>query len=57
MGQTLHDERYEDIILQALPPEYERVRTASYERRDFGLDGIRHSTHYVRRQSFALYQS
>ena len=40
MGQRVHHERYEDIILQALPPEYERVRTASYERRDFGLDDI-----------------
>jgi hypothetical protein len=30
MGQPLPDERYEDIILQALPTEYERVRTASY---------------------------
>ncbi|CAN0068573.1 unnamed protein product, partial [Laminaria digitata] len=45
MGQTVHDERYEDIILQALPPEYESVRTASYERRDFGLDDIRHMVH------------
>ena len=44
-GQTVHDERYEDIILQALPPVYERVRTASYERRDFGLDDIRHMVH------------
>ncbi|CAN0516343.1 unnamed protein product, partial [Laminaria digitata] len=45
MGQTVHDERYEDINLQALPPEYERVRTASYERRDFGLEDIRHMIH------------
>ena len=45
MGQTLHDERCEDIILQALPPEYESVRTASYERRVFGLDDIRHMVH------------
>ena len=42
MGQPLPDERYEDIILQALPAEYERVRTASYERRDFHLADIRH---------------
>ena len=42
MGQMVHDERYEDIILQALPAEYERVRIASYEKRDFGLDDIRH---------------
>lgn len=45
MGQTLHDERYEDIILGALPIEYESVLTASYERRDFGLDDIRHMVH------------
>ena len=45
MGQSVHDERYEDIILQALPPEYERVRTARYERRDFRLDDIRHMVH------------
>ena len=37
MGQPVLDERYEDIILQALPAEYERVRTASYERGDFHL--------------------
>ena len=41
MGQPVFDERYEDIILQALPAEYERVRTASYERRDFHLADIR----------------
>ena len=40
MGRTIHDERYKDIILQALPPKYERVRTASNERRGFGLDGL-----------------
>ena len=45
IGQTVHDERYEDIILQALPAEYERVRIASYEKRDFGLDDIRHMVH------------
>ena len=41
MGQPVPDERYEDIILQALPAEYERVRIASYERRDFHLADIR----------------
>ena len=41
MGQPVPEERYEDIILQALPAEYERVRTASYERRDFHLADIR----------------
>ena len=47
MVQTVHDERYEGIIHEALLPEYERVRTASYERRDFGLDDIRHMVHTV----------
>ena len=41
MGQPVPDEGYEDIILQALPAEYERVRTASYERRGFHLADIR----------------
>ncbi|CAN0287066.1 unnamed protein product, partial [Scytosiphon promiscuus] len=45
MGEMVHDERYEDIILRALPIEYERVLTASYERRDFGLEDIRHMVH------------
>ena len=56
IGQTVHDERYEDIILQAVPPEYEMVRAA---RREAGLWAGRHSahgTHYVRRQPFALGQ-
>ena len=41
MGQPVPDEPYEDIILQALPAEYERARTASHERRDFHLADIR----------------
>ena len=45
MGQTVHDERYKDIILLTLSSEYERVRTASCERRDFGLGDIRHMVH------------
>ena len=45
MGQTLHEQRHEDIILQALSPENERVRTALDERRDFGLEDIRHMVH------------
>ena len=45
MGLTLHDQRHEDIILQALPPENKRVRTALDERRDFVLEDIRHMVH------------
>ena len=41
MGQPVPDERNEDTILRAIPAEYERVRTASYERRDFHLADIR----------------
>ena len=41
MGQPVPDERYDDIILRALPAEYEKVRTAGYERRDFHLADIR----------------
>ena len=41
MGQPVPDERYEDIILQAIPAKYEMVRTTSYERRDFHLADIR----------------
>ena len=41
MGQPVPDQRYEEIILQALPAEYERVRTASYEGRDFHPADIR----------------
>ena len=41
IGQPVPDERYEEIILQAIPAEYERVRTVSYERRDFHLADIR----------------
>ena len=47
MGESVHDERYEDIILQALPVEYERVRQTSHEKRDFGLDNIRHMVHSI----------
>ena len=42
-GQLAPDKRYESIILQALPSEYGRVRTASYERQDFHLADIRHT--------------
>ena len=35
------DRQFEDILLQALPPEYERVRTSHLEQPDFGIDDIR----------------
>ena len=35
------DRRYEDIILQYLPPEYDRIRQTYFEREDCGLTDIR----------------
>ena len=56
MGESVHDERYEDIILQGLPIEYARVRQTSHEKRDFGLDDIRHMVYSIIRQPFASVQ-
>ena len=41
MGETLTDESYEDIILRALPKEYDFVRQQSHMNRNFGLTGIK----------------
>ena len=35
------DRQYEDISLQALPPEYNAIHQAHLERGDFGLADIR----------------
>ena len=35
------DRRYEDIILQSLPPGYDRIRQTHFEREDFNLEDIR----------------
>ena len=35
------DRQYEDILLQALSPDYESIRRAHLKRRDFGLADIR----------------
>ena len=35
------DHQLENIILQALPPEYERIRTSQLEKPDFGIADIR----------------
>ena len=35
------DRRYEDIILQCLPPEYDRIRQTYFEREDCSLTDIR----------------
>ena len=34
------DRQFEDIILHALPPEYERIRTSHLEMHDFGITDI-----------------
>lgn len=39
------DGRCRGIILQDLSAEYERVRMACYEKRDFGQEGIRYMSH------------
>ena len=41
MVETLTDESYEDIILRALPKEYDFVRQQSHTNRNFGLTGIK----------------
>ena len=41
MGETLTDESYENIILSALPKEYDFVRQQSHMNRNFGLTGIK----------------
>ena len=35
------DSRYEDIILQCLPPEYDRIHQTHFEREDCNLADIR----------------
>ena len=35
------DRRYEDIVLQYLPPEYDRIRQTHFERKDCNLEDIR----------------
>ena len=56
MGRTVHNERYEDIILRALPIKYEN---ANRQLREVGLWARRnpaHGTHHVRRQPFPSFQ-
>ena len=38
--EGLTDQQYEDIILQALPSEYDRIRQTHLKKRDFGLVDI-----------------
>ena len=41
MGEIVPDYRYEDVIIQALPAEYEYVKNKSYGDSDFDLESIR----------------
>lgn len=56
MGQKAHDERCEDIILQTLPYN-EKVRITSYEKREFGLNDIRHMVHTMYNSMLASLRS
>ncbi|CAN0354986.1 unnamed protein product, partial [Ectocarpus sp. 4 AP-2014] len=41
MGAIISDERFEDIILQAISTDYDYVRQTSFRVRDFGLEEIK----------------
>lgn len=41
MGEIVSDYRYEDVIIQAMPTEYDYVQNKSYRDRDFDLESIR----------------
>ncbi|CAN0586783.1 unnamed protein product, partial [Ectocarpus sp. 12 AP-2014] len=41
MGEIVSDERFEDIILQAISNDYDYVRQTSFRVRDFGLNEIK----------------
>ena len=47
------DRRYEDIILQCLPPEYDRIRQTHFEREDYGLADIRRMMSKIYADNFA----
>ena len=40
-SEGLTDRQFEDILLQALPPENGRIRTSHLEKPEFGIDDIR----------------
>ena len=39
--ERLMDRQFEDVVLQTLPPEYERIRTSHLEKTNFGIADIR----------------
>lgn len=48
MGQRVHDEWYEGIILKARPAVYKRARNAIYEKGDLAWRHSTHGTRYIR---------
>lgn len=53
MGQTMHGKRGEDIFLQGLPAEYDRVQNIREGKRDFGLDDILQKVHTINVESLS----
>ena len=47
------DRQLEDIILQALPPEYKRIRTSHLENPEVGIDDIRRMMSAIVAANFA----
>ena len=51
------DCQYEDIILQCLPPEYDRIRQAHFEREDCNLEDIRRMMSKIYADNLARFHS
>ena len=51
--ETPTDRQFEDIIFQALPPEYECIRTSHLEKPDFGIADIRRTMPAIYAANFA----
>ena len=47
MGEIVPDYRYEDVIIQALPAEYEYVKNKSYGDSDFDMESIRRTINNI----------
>lgn len=44
MGEIISDYRCQDIIIRALPADYDYVKNKSYSDRDFVLESIRRTS-------------
>ena len=51
------DRRYEDIILQCLPPEYDRIHQTHFKREDYSLADIRRMMSKIYADNLARSQS